>query len=173
VKAYFQILVDTLLGRWVPAYRRRPKRRTVAAPKFYFTEVGTVNVLAKRGPLEPGSAAFGKAFETWVCHELAACLAYHEHTRELSYWRLTTGSEVDFVVGDMHVAIEAKATARVTSDHLKGLRAVAHDYPEVSRRLVVCLEPRRRRTEDGIDILPVRAFTEALWQGELLGPAGS
>ena len=36
VRGYFQILEDTLLGRFLPAYRRRPKRRVVAAPKFYF-----------------------------------------------------------------------------------------------------------------------------------------
>ena len=44
-KSYFEILEDTLLGRWVPAYRKRPKRRTVQAPKFYFSDVGVVNRL--------------------------------------------------------------------------------------------------------------------------------
>ena len=34
-RAYFEILEDTLLGRWLPAYRKRPKRRVVGAPKFY------------------------------------------------------------------------------------------------------------------------------------------
>ena len=33
-KSYFGILEDTLLGRWLPAYRRRRKRRLAAAPKF-------------------------------------------------------------------------------------------------------------------------------------------
>ena len=36
VKGYFQILEDTLLGRSLPAWRKRPKRRTIGAPKFYF-----------------------------------------------------------------------------------------------------------------------------------------
>ena len=42
-KAYFGILEDTLLGRWLPAYRRRRKRRVIGAPKFYFADVGVVN----------------------------------------------------------------------------------------------------------------------------------
>jgi uncharacterized protein len=52
IKGYFQILEDTLLGRWLPAYTRRPKRRVIAAPKFYFTDVGVVNYLcpARRSP---------------------------------------------------------------------------------------------------------------------------
>ena len=90
VKSYFDILVDTLLGRWLPAYRRRPKRRVAAAPKFY----------------------------------------------------LTTGVEVDFIVNDMKIAIEAKATAKVTDHHLKGLRELAKDHSGLRQRAVVCLEPR-------------------------------
>ena len=31
-KSYFQILEDTLLGRWLPAYRKRPKRRVTLGP---------------------------------------------------------------------------------------------------------------------------------------------
>ncbi|MDE0448792.1 MAG: DUF4143 domain-containing protein [Spirochaetaceae bacterium] len=56
-------------GRFLPGYRRRPKRRVVAAPKFYFGDVGVVNFLARRGALQPGGELFGKAFENWVFHE--------------------------------------------------------------------------------------------------------
>ena len=30
VQSYVEILIDTLLGRWLPAYTKRPKRRVVA-----------------------------------------------------------------------------------------------------------------------------------------------
>ena len=72
-KAYFAILDDTLLGRWLNAYRKRRKRRVIGAPKFYFADVGAVNRLARRGELTPGSQLYGKAFENWVFHELSAC----------------------------------------------------------------------------------------------------
>ena len=168
IKGYFEILVDTLLGRWLPAYKARPKRRVIGAPKFYFSDVGVVNFLAKRGELQPGSELFGKAFENWVCHELATFNSYAERYASLSYWRLASGIEVDFIVDDMRVAIEAKATKKVGSEHIKGLRQVKVDHARVKRRVIVCLEPRRRRTEDGIDILPVEQFISELWQGALL-----
>lgn len=168
VKGYFGILEDTLLGRWIPAYRKRPKRRVIGAPKFYFADVGVVNRLARRGTLHRGSELFGKAFENWVLHELLASNAYRDADAKLSYWRLASGIEVDFIVGDMQVAIEAKASAKVVNDHLKGLRQLVLDHPRVRRRVVVSLEPRSRRTEDGIDILPVRAFLDALASGDLL-----
>ena len=72
----------------------------------------------------------------------------------------------------MRLAVEAKATARITSGHLKGLRTMAEEHPETGRRVVVCLEPRARRTDDGIDILPAETFVRRLWSGDLLGNQG-
>jgi predicted AAA+ superfamily ATPase len=83
----------------------------------------------------------------------------------LSYWRLAGGGEVDFIVNDMEMAIEAKAVSQVTSDHLKGLRSLHEDHPKVKARILVCLEAKERRTEDGIRILPARAFCDWLWGG--------
>ena len=166
-KAYFGILEDTLLGRWLPAWRRRAKRRLASAPKFYFEDVGVVNRLARRGELERGSDVYGKAFENWVFHELSAFAGYRDLDEQLTYWRLPSGIEVDFVLGDMRVAIEAKASARITRDHLKGLRTLVEEHQHVGRRAVVCLEPRARRTDDGIDILPAEDFARRLWEGDL------
>ena len=167
VREYFQILTDTLLGRFLPGWTRRPKRRTIQAPKFYFADVGVVNALARRGRLEPGSELFGRAFESWIYHELQAYICYRCPGRDLAYWRLASGIEVDFILGDMELALEAKASQRVTFDHLKGLRALAADHPRVGRRVVVCLEPRARRTGEGIEILPWRSFADELWSGAL------
>ncbi|MDE0398424.1 MAG: DUF4143 domain-containing protein, partial [Candidatus Poribacteria bacterium] len=161
------ILEDTLIGRWLPAYRKRQKRRVVRSPKFYFFDVGVVNWLARRGKLVPGSELYGKAFESWVFHELSSFCAYRELYEELSYWRLSGGTEVDFVLGDMRLAIEAEASARITSKHLWGLRSLVKDNPSSCRRVVVCLEPRAWRTDDGIEVLPAATFINHLWGGDL------
>ena len=167
VRGYFEILEDTLLARWLPAYRRRLKRRVIGKPKFYFADVGVVNRLARRGEISPGSELYGKAFENWVFHELSAFVSYRDVDARLSYWRLPSGIEVDFLLGDVDLAVEAKSGATITRNHLKGLRALAGEYPDVRRRIVVCTEPRVRRTDDGIDIIPAAEFARRLWAGEL------
>jgi predicted AAA+ superfamily ATPase len=167
IKGYFQILEDTLLGRWLAAYTRRPKRRVIGAPKFYFADVGIVNHLARRGDLQPRSELYGKAFENWIFHELLAHNSYSQAFAQLSYWRLASGIEVDFIVNDMELAIEAKATAKVTADHLRGLRAIKEDHPRIKQRIVVCLERTSRRTDDGILILPAAEFCASLTRGDL------
>lgn len=167
-KSYFGILEDTLIGRWLPAYRKRLKRRVIGAPKFYFADVGVVNLLAKRGVLESGSALYGQAFENWVFHELASYISYRGVELNLAYWRLPSGIEVDFVAGDMQVALEAKAAKRINAHHLKGIRALKTEHPRLERRIVVCLEPQAWRTKDGISVLPASAFAHRLWQGDIL-----
>ncbi len=62
-------------------------------------------------------------------HELSAYLSYQESERVLHYWRLPSGIEVDFVTEDLELAIEVKATARSSAEHLKGFRK-----PSVSPR---------------------------------------
>jgi predicted AAA+ superfamily ATPase len=168
VKSYFEILSDTLLGHFLPAYAIRPKRRQTLSPKFYFADVGVVNYLAQRGPLRAGSADFGLAFENFVHHEIRAWIEYHQRQEQLSYWQLTTGVEVDFILGHMKCAIEAKSTERITSDHMKGLRELKEDYPDVSRRIIVSREHLSRRTTDGIEILSVPDFLKELWNDAII-----
>ncbi len=170
VKEYFQILVDSLLGRFLPSYTRRPKRRVIQGPKFYFADVGVVNHLARRGQLARGGELFGKALENFVHHELTAFREYRDRSWELSYWRLASGIEVDFLVAERGIdaAIEVKSAERISDQHLAGLRALAVDHPATRRRVLVCLEPKRRVTADGIEILPVSAFLAQLWSDELV-----
>ena len=167
VRGYFELLEDTFLGRFLPAYRRRPKRRTVASPKFFFLDVGVSGFLARRGAVEPGSELFGKAFENWVFHELCCYNAYRRRYAEFHYWRLSTGVEVDFLVNHIECAIEAKASRRVRPDHLKGLRELQLEHPETARRVVVSLDEHNRTSHDGIEMVHWRRFLETLWSGLL------
>ncbi len=167
VKDYFSILSDTLIGYELPAFTRRPKRRIRQAPKFYFDDVGVVNHLAKRTNLEPRQANFGKAFENWVFHELHAYNRYSDKWYDLAYWRLANGTEVDFIVGDMLLAVEAKATALIHGDHLRGLRQLKIDHSEVKTACIVCLTATPSITDDGILILPYREFLSRLWSDQL------
>ena len=172
VRNYFEILEETLLVRWLPAYRKTPKSREIRSPKFYFSDVGVANFLAKRGELiEGGSSDFGKAFENWVFHELSAYLAYNNHamtnTNRLSYWGEYNGPEVDFLIGDW-LAIEAKSSETITASHLKGLHALKEKYPSFETQIVVSRVPRARKRDDGILVLPYMDFAKRLWEGELI-----
>lgn len=168
IKSYFEILEDTLIGQFIPSYRKRSKRRIQTSPKFYFFDVGIVNTLAKRGPMQAGSELFGKAFENWVFHELRCYKAYRNPDLDISFWKLSTGQEVDFILNDMEVAVEAKSSAKILDKHLKGLRELKPEHKSVKKRIVVSTETNARESDDGILILPAKEFVERLWSGDLL-----
>lgn len=167
VKGYFQILEDTLIGRQIHPYRKRVKRRLVGMPKFYFFDVGIVSYLAHRGLVELRSELFGKAFEHFLFMELTAHSSYSERFYPVSFWRSTSGFEVDFILGDCDVAIEVKSSGLVRDQHLRGIRAFKEEH-SAKRYMVVSLDPEPRRTKDGIDILPWNVFLDRLWKGKVL-----
>ena len=126
-----------------------------------------MNYLSKRRNIEQGSELFGKAFENWVYHELKTYNSYNKARYDLSYWRLSTGVEVDFIINDMEYAIEVKASNKIHEGHLKNLRELVKDHPEVKKRYLISLIDTNRITEDGIEIVNYKSFIEYLWSGKL------
>jgi predicted AAA+ superfamily ATPase len=167
VKEYFQILEDTLIGRFVTSYQKKPKRRVITAPKFYFFDVGIVNYLLKRGKIEIGSEVFGNAFEHFIYHEIYAHSQYSGLEYPISYWRTASQIEVDFILGDNEVAVEVKSTTNVSSRHLTGLKSFAEEY-KTKQLILVCNESMPRLV-DGILVLPWNVFLQKLWGGEVMG----
>lgn len=165
VRAYFDILEDTLIGYRIPAYTQTIKRRLIQAPKFYFFDVGLPQYLLNRTTIAQGTIEYGHAFEHFIVQELVAFIRYNHKKETLSYWRTHTGVEVDAVIGDAQVAIEIKSTNNIQSKHLKGLKSFVSDYPH-ARPIVVSLDKLTRKT-DGIEIMYVHHFLEALWRGNI------
>ena len=161
VYEYFEILKDTLILHELPAWRKTKTRKPLVSSKYYFFDVGVVGALQGR-VFRPGTPGFGEAFETFLMHELVSHRDY-ESDETLSYWRSTSGFEVDFIIGD-HTAVEVKAKESVSPQDLRSLRALAEEK-KLKRYLCVSLEARTRKTQD-IVILPFKTFLEALWNGE-------
>jgi predicted AAA+ superfamily ATPase len=166
VRGYFEILTDTLLGCWLPAYRKRAKRRIIESPRFYFFDIGIVNELAHRGRLLAGSITYGAAFEHFIFMELRAHSLYSGIHYPMAYWRTASGFEVDFIVGGGAVAIEVKSIENPAPDHLRGLRAFKEEH-HPKRCMLVCRVARPRKTDDGIEIIPWRLFLRHLWEGRV------
>lgn len=166
VKEYFQILEDTLIGRYVPSFQKKPKRRVIQAPKFYYFDIGITNHLLKRGRIEMGSESFGNAFEHFIYQELYAHSNYSGGNYSIAYWRTTSQIEVDFILGDHKIAIEVKGTDNVQSKHLKGLKAFSEEY-NVEKQIVISNDPMDRKVGD-IMVMPWRKFLDRLWAGEII-----
>lgn len=166
VKEYFQILEDTLVGKFCPVFQKRPKRRILHSPKFYYFDIGVANFLLKRGEIQIRSESFGKAFEHYIYQELIAHSHYSMKHYPIHYWRTTSQLEVDFILGDHETAIEIKGTEEVSTRHLKGLLAFQEEY-KIKEAIIVSLDQRPRKMGT-ILILPWKEFLERLWKNEII-----
>jgi uncharacterized protein len=166
VKEYFTILQETMLGKYVESFQKRPKRRVILAPKFYFFDVGIANFLLKRKNIEFGAETFGSAFEHFIYMEILAYSQYSGKLFPIYYWRTTSQIEVDFILGDHEVALEVKSTENVQTKHLKGLKAFNEEYT-TKRNIVVSCDPYPRKMGE-IDVMPWKVFLTKLWAGELI-----
>jgi len=165
VRSYLEILEDTYLGYRIAPWTKARTRRLILTEKFYLFDVGIANYLARRQP-RIGSAEFGKAFEHFVLMELKAYQAYRRPEMDIRFWRTASGFEVDFVLGELDVAVEVKAGTRVHDGDLGGLRALAEEH-RVRRAIVVSLERQPRTAPPGIEVLPWKTFLAQLWNGDL------
>jgi len=166
VRNYFQILEDTLLGYRLQAWRKTKNRRMIKTEKFYLFDVGVSNYLSQRKPafLTP---EFGKSFEHFILMELKAYQAYKNPELMLHYWRTSTGLEVDFILGDMEVAIEVKSSKRVHEMDCKSLLDLAEEH-KVKRLLLISFESEPKIINDTIECLPWDLFLKRLWAGNII-----
>ena len=167
VREYYQILVDTLMGRFVEPFKRRQDRQIITkAAKFYLFDVGAAGAVMKRKIVEERGELFGKAFEHFLLMELVAHSSYNELDYEINFWRTKSGLEVDFVLGKGEVAIEVKGSSRVEQRDLRPMMAFAEEYAP-KKSLLVCNE-REERVHGRIRIMPWRRFLEDLWEGRII-----
>ncbi len=167
VKEYYQILVDTLLGKMVEPFKRRQSRQVISrAPKFYLFDVGVAGVLAKRYIEDDRGMIFGKAFEHFIFTELTAHASYSALYYDVHFWRTKSGLEVDFVLGNGEVAIEAKGTSRVDNKVLRPMHAFIDEF--APRKAIVVCNETAERVVGPIRIMPWKVFLQYLWAGDVI-----
>lgn len=162
VENYLQILEDLLLGFRLEVFTKRAKRGLAGHPKFYFFDTGIFRANRPRGPLDSPSELNGIALEGLVAQHLRAWCDYTHTTHQLHYWHTRTGVEVDFIVyGELGLfAVEVKNSNRIRPEDLRGLRALAEDYPQAQRYFLY--RGDERLLIDGILCVPCDEFLRAL-----------
>ena len=168
VQGYFAVLMDTLIGVRVPAWRKQARVKEVGAPKFYLFDPGVARALAGRlrEPLEGVERGF--LLETWILHELRAAMARLDTGGQIHYWRTPGGSEVDFVWtrADHAVGFEVKAATRWKKEYGVALKSlIAGGNLDAGFGVYTGAE----ELKDGpLRILPLKRFFVELTEGRLL-----
>jgi predicted AAA+ superfamily ATPase len=168
ISGYFEVLTDTLLGTWLPAWRPRAKVKEAQHPKFYLFDTGVARALARRLREPVEAAERGPLLETFVHHELRAQIAYADCGGELSYYRTPSGTEIDFIWtrGSHAVGIEVKASERWRPEFGRALEELVNAGVVLSAHAVY-LGARPLRI-GAITVWPVKDFLRELAAGRVL-----
>ena len=169
VQNHFEILVDTLLGYWLPPWKLKAATKQVRQSKFYFFDVGVARALSGRLAYPPSPEALGALAETFVLNELRAWLAYHSLGYRLHFWRSYDGAEVDAMceTASGFVAIEVKASSHWQRRFNRGLRRLAAELGNNLTCYGVYLGERPAQWDD-ITVLPMQDFLRRLWAGDVI-----
>lgn len=167
-RGYFEVLVDTLIGSWLPAYRPRARVKEVALPKFYWFDPGVLNAAAGAFDQPLPTDWQGVLLEHLVMQELGAYLHYESIKGSLAYWGTPSGGEVDFVWwhGNRHVAIEVKHGKTYRPEYRKGIASFLSGTK--ARSYIVYLGDRTMNV-DGTHVLPLDEFLRRLYAGDVVG----
>ena len=170
VQNYFEILIDTLIGAWLPAWKLKRATKQAAHPKFYLFDCGVARALSGRIAYPPSPEERGALLETLLLGEIRAYVAYRELRYPLHYWRTHDGAEVDLLceTGAGFVAVEMKASTRWDARYHRGLNRLRD---ELGAGRVTCYgvyQGGRPASWGGVHVLPAPEFLKRLWNGEVL-----
>ena len=169
-ESYFGILEDLLIGVYLPPFQKRARRRITQHPKFFLFDTGLFRAVRPKGPLDVPAEIDGAGLETLVLQHLRAIISWRNSDGVISYWRTSTGLEVDFVVyaADAFAAIEVKRKRNIASPDLNGMRAFGEEYPEAARFILYGGD--YRETINGIELIPIAQalpiLESVIWQGK-------
>lgn len=168
-ESYFGILEDLLIGVYLPPFQKRARRRTTQHPKFFLFDTGLFRAVRPTGPLDVPAEIDGAGLETLVLQHLRAIISWRNSNGVISYWRTSTGLEVDFVVyaADAFAAIEVKRKRNIASHDLNGMRAFGDEYPEAAR--IILYGGDHKETINGIQLIPIAQalpiLERVIWPG--------
>jgi predicted AAA+ superfamily ATPase len=176
VDVYFSILIDTLLGHFLPAYRPNVKVREQAHPKFYWFDPGVARAAA--GLLfDPVDRIWlGSALETLVYQELRTFNHVHNRNRGIYFYRTGSQAEIDFVIETTKaqpsskphvVCIEVKLAEKWDRRWEKPMWSLNDDDRIQVDKMFGVYTGKWTYNYDGLEVLPVEDFFKRLHQGEV------
>ena len=170
VQNHFEILVDTLIGFWLPAWKLKSATKQVQQSKFFFFDPGVARALTGRQAYPPTPEELGPLLETLVMQELRAFLSYTGRNYPLYFWRTYDAAEVDvlFETQEGFVAIEIKSSKRWDKRFNRGLRRLRSELgPDRTKCFGLYLGERSALWDD-VQVLPVLEFLRLLWSEEIV-----
>jgi predicted AAA+ superfamily ATPase len=132
VQNYFQILCDTHLGFYLPAFHRSVRKSQKEAPKFYLFDNGVKKALERSldSKPSPSTSVYGDLFEAFVIQEVFRLNSYKNLDWRMAYFKTKNNSEVDLILtkGRETILVEIKSYTKMAALDMAKLNRIAPDF---------------------------------------------
>ncbi len=175
VDKYFEILEDTLIGYRLGAIQLNIFSKENTHPKFYFFDSGVARAAAGLIYEEIDNVWRGFAFETYLLHEIRAYNHYAKKHRELFYYRVSGGSEIDLLVelkkktlsqAQQFIGFEFKYSQKWDRRWSTQLIEIQTRCSKIKKLYGIYLG-KQILTHDSVTVFPVDIFLKLLADGEI------
>ena len=139
---HFEILVDTMIGRYLEPFEQSVRKRQTKRSKFYFFDTGVVRALTNLAgeSLEPSTFEYGMLFETFVVNEFFKISEALEKRWRFSYLRTKDDVEIDLIIEKPRgapVLVEIKSSrSRTAPEKLSSFVKIAKEFKGSDRYLL-------------------------------------
>ncbi|MCB4792587.1 MAG: AAA family ATPase [Elusimicrobia bacterium] len=176
VDTYFSILVDTMMGHFLTAWRPGFKVREIMHPKFYWFDPGVARAAA--GMLRDNCDRIwqGNALETLIYHELRVYNEVSRKHRPVYYYRTQSGVEIDFIIETAKrqqlkpphiVALEVKLSNKFKPEWTKPLLSINSLEGLKCDRSIIVYTGERTYRFDKIEVYPAEVFLRMMNAGDI------
>jgi hypothetical protein len=149
VRRWVDALERSYLLTRIPHFSRNASARVIKAPKVYMAD----SALAQAGSGEERPT--GLHFETLVANDL---LVWRDEIagRTLYHWRIASGPETDFVLGQGQavIPVEVKSSVSVGREDARHLSFFLDNHPEALRGVLLSGDPEIRWVRERVLAAP-------------------
>ena len=138
---HFEIIIDTLIGRYLHPYEKSVRKRQTKKAKFYFFDTGVLRALQNMAgeTLDPSTYEYGDIFETFIINEFFKLKDALEKRWEFSYLRTKDNVEIDLIIekpkGET-LLIEIKSGVTIKTEHIKSLNTIAKSFKQPKKYIL-------------------------------------
>lgn len=139
---HFEIIVDTLIGRYLEPYDKSLRKRQTRKSKFYFFDTGVVRALNNLAgePLHPSTYEYGELFETFLMNEFFKLADALEKRWRFSYLRTASDVEIDLIIEKPRgapILIEIKSSRSLpNSEKISAFKMISKDFKNSEKYLL-------------------------------------
>ena len=149
IHSYFEILEDTHLGFFLPAYHTSVRKQQRLAPKFFLFDLGVKRALERSldSRMSEGTSTYGEFFEHFIILEIHRLISYFKPDATLSYLLTKDGAEIDLILsepGKPETLIEIKSKSAVDerdTRHLEHFKSEFNSSASNARFFLLSQDP--------------------------------